>query len=66
MENLPSKTCVLAESISPASAETCAEMSGENLFDFRIYESSLDSEGKPSAVITPKVGRQMKFDLSTT
>ena len=59
MENLENRPCVLAEAIKKMDASTCEAMSGQNLFDLRIYA------GDGTTEIAPRVGTQMKFDLDT-
>jgi len=59
MENLEDRACVLADAVKKMDASTCAAMSGQNLFDLRIYTGDGETE------IAPRVGTQMKFDLNT-
>ena len=56
MENLPIQACVLPAAVSKI--DTCEKLGGTHLFNYKIQSGN-------GEIITPKINKQMKFDLQT-
>lgn len=62
MENLPTSSCVLPQSISG----DCDILGGSNLLKFNIFSKGpVEKIDGSEAVIETELGKLMKFDLTT-